>query len=292
MVIFGLSEASSLTTWNAIIADQTTPQNRNEAFTLSFIVSIAGMGVGSAVPLAFPLLTSWLAIDSVAIHVDFVIIFTVLALLTPVTLSALLRGYRREVTKSEPSRSGSNRTLFKFSAINSLLGFGSGLIVPLILTWFYLRFGVPDTYTGPIYTLAAFSIAASAVASPVLARKLGLVRAIVAAEGVSTVFLASLAFVSDPIIATTVFIMRSVLINSATPLADSYLMGIVRTEERGAASAINSIIWRLPNNLSTVIGGVLLQEGFLGLPFILAGAIQAVAVALFYAVFRDLKPAT
>jgi MFS family permease len=288
-VIFGVAEASSLTTWNALIADETPPEGRNRAFSLSFIISIGGMGVGSTLPFVFPALAENLAVASSSVHVYFLWVLSVFSLLTPLVLTALLRRYQEVGRQRTAGSRSSNRLLLKFSAINSMLGVGSGMIVPLILTWFFLRFGLSDAVTGPVYTAAAFSIVVSAVASPFIASKLGQVRAIALTELSSTLLLSSLAFVPDPVSAAVLFVARSSLFNSATPLADSYLMGIVPPEQRGKASAINSIIWRLPNKASTLFGGILLQTGYLGAPFLLAGAIQGLATGLFYFTFRGIS---
>src|SRR2546427_1444231 len=92
-VLLGLSEAASLTTWNAIIADQTDMASRNRAFSLSFVVSTVFTGLGSAVPFSFPFLERSLHLDSIAVHQDFMFVFSFLSLATPVLLWSLLRGY-------------------------------------------------------------------------------------------------------------------------------------------------------------------------------------------------------
>jgi membrane protein DedA with SNARE-associated domain len=55
---------------------------------------------------------------------------------------------------------------------------------------------------------------------------------------------------------------------------------------------VNSIIWRLPNSITTVFGGILMQAGNYDLPIFLATAFYAAFVAGFYAVFRNVKPTT
>jgi predicted MFS family arabinose efflux permease len=77
--------------------------------------------------------------------------------------------------------------------------------------------------------------------------------------------------------------------NMAGPIMDSYLMGIVDKDDRGLASAINSIVWRVPNSATTIIGGVLLASGYYALPFVLASGIYITAVIAFWFNFRDVK---
>ncbi len=291
-VFLGLSEAASLTTWNAIIADQTQPENRNIAFSMSFVVGTISFGVGSAVPSVFPQLQAALVVSSAAVHQSFMMFFALLSVATPVLLGLLLRNYSEVVRpgvkglKLRPSM----RVLLRFSGINSLIGLGAGFIIPLIPTWFYLKFAVPDTYSGPLLAVSNITIGLSALTSARLAIKFGQVNSIAIVTGSATVFMFSLAFAFNPALAAGLYVVRAALMNMASPLMDSYLMGIITVEERGLASAINSIIWRLPNSISTVLGGLILESGRYDLPFYLAAGFYAVSVTLFYTVFRNVKP--
>jgi predicted MFS family arabinose efflux permease len=100
----------------------------------------------------------------------------------------------------------------------------------------------------------------------------------------------SLAFVQDPISAGGIYIVRAALMNMSAPLSDSYLMRIISSQERGFASAINSIIWRLPNGVSTIVGGLILESGSFDLPFLLATGFYAVSTFIFYQTFRKVNP--
>jgi predicted MFS family arabinose efflux permease len=64
-------------------------------------------------------------------------------------------------------------------------------------------------------------------------------------------------------------------------------MGIVTSEERDLASAINSIIWRIPNSVTTVIGGLMFAAGMFELPFIIAAILYMIAISAFYINFRN-----
>lgn len=293
-VLLGLSEAASLTTWNAIIADQTDMESRTRAFSLSFVVSTVFTGLGSAVPFSFPFLERSLHLDSITVHQDFMVVFSFLSLATPVLLWSLLRGYRevispRSVEKGSQQKK-SLRVLLKFSGINGLIGLGAGFIIPLIPTWFFLRFGTTDAYSGPLLAVSNITIGLSAIGSSRLARTYGQVQSIVMTTGLSTVFMLSLAFVPNAALAASLYIVRAALMNMASPLMDSYLMGIIAPEERGLASAINSIIWRLPNSVTTIAGGLILGAGLYSLPFLLATGFYATAIFLFYMVFKKVGP--
>jgi predicted MFS family arabinose efflux permease len=140
-------------------------------------------------------------------------------------------------------------------------------------------------------------MAFAAIASTGLAHRYGMTRAIVLVQGWSTVFMISLAFLPNAALAAGFYLVRAALMNMAVPILDSFLMGIVTKEERGLASAVNSILWRLPNSVSTVFGGMMLQAGLkdpimLDLPIFIATGFYVTAISLFYVTFKDMKPST
>ncbi len=300
-VLGGISEASFLSTWNAMIADGTPSETRNAAFALSFIVGTTTSGVGSALPITFSTLEGWTGISIAGLHRDALIIFAALSALTPIGLSLLLRGYREQVhpraARVGPrplrarlarvrQRAGELRLLFMFSSLNGLVGLGAGFIIPLIGTWFRLRFGIPDSYSGPLLAVANLTMGLAGVTSARLAKRYGSVRAVVLVQAFATVLMLSLAFVPDPVLAGGIYVIRAALMNMASPILDAYLMGLVKPDERGFASALNSIIWRMPNSASTFGGGYLLGRGEYQLPFLIAGGLYATGISLFFAAFR------
>src|SRR2546425_1542196 len=153
----------------------------------------------------------------------------------------------------------------------------------------FLKFGVADTWSGPLLALANVTIGLAATVSASLARRYGPVRAIVMAQGASTVFMFSLAFVTNAFAAGGLYLVRAALMNMSAPIGDSFLMGIIAPEQRGLASAVNSIIWRLPNSVTTVLGGILMAGGYLDIPIFLATAFYLASIASFYAVFRNIR---
>jgi len=292
-VIAGVAEGGFLSTWNAIIADQTTSEQRNSAFSLSFVLNNVASGIGLALPLAFPLLQTWTGIDSGTLHIEALVVTDLLGFLSPVAFYVLLKGYHETIrVKEARPRNMEWKPLLKFSGINGLIGLGAGFFVPLVATWLFLKFSVEDTWSGPVLALANLTIGVAAVASAPLARRYGPVRAIVLVQSLSTVFMLGLAFLTNAIVAVGFYVVRAALMNMSSPIGDSFLMGIIAPEQRGLASAVNSIIWRLPNSITTVAGGLLMQAGYLDLPILLAAAFYLVSITSFYVVFRNVRPTT
>ncbi len=288
----GLVDVAFLSTWNALIADQTTPANRDAAFSFSFIVSSLALGLGFGLPYFFPPIEAALGVDSKTVHVVAFLVIALAAVASPVAIWVLLRGYR-ETSPAERRvfRGRDLRPLWRFSAYNGLIGLGAGFIIPLIPTWLFLKFAVPDSLSGPLLGVANLTIGFAAVGSARLARRWGPVRAIAATQGLSTVFMLSLVLTPTAASAAIVYVVRSSLMNMSVPLADSFLMGIVPQDQRSFASAVNSLVWRLPNSASTIVGGVLMDTGHLDLPIFLATSFYVVAISFFFTKFNDVRPA-
>jgi len=289
-IILGIAESAALSTWNAIIADQTVLENRDASFSLSFILGNGGVAFGFLLPTFIPTIQSLTGLGSIPIHEDLLVLLGLVSAITPVWLFRILRGYKETPNPSKLIRGKNFPTLLKFSGINSLIGLGAGFIIPLIPTWLFLKFGTPDTSSGPLLSLSNLTIALAAITSPRLSSMFGLLKAIVATQGFSTVFMLSLAFVPDVRLAGGLYIIRAALMNMSVPLQDSYLMGIMSQEERGLASSINTVVWRIPNSITTVIGGLILATGRFDIPFYLATVFYVISISLFYTQFRNIRP--
>jgi len=289
-IIAGMAEGGFLSTVNATIADQTPTASRNSAFSFSFLLSTIFSGLGLSLSFIFPFLETLLGFTSAEMHEDVLIIFGSLVIATPFSLFFLLRNYKEKTSQdSIASSPDSMKNLVKFSGANSLIGLGAGFIIPLIATWFFLKFGISDNYSGPLLAISNITMGMSALLSPRMSRRFGIVRAIAINQGLSTVFMISLAFVGGPVLAASLYVIRAALMNMSSPLSDSFLMGLVPKERRGLASAINSVVWRLPNSVTTIIGGAILASGNYSLPFELAALFYIIAISLFYTFFKDFE---
>ena len=273
-LVGGAADAMYISTWNAYLADATPVSARPATYSLSFVVFTMASGMGSIVPAAFPLLP----LDFLQAHRIAFVVIGLLGFLTPL---AVLR-WAVDV-RLAPSRHGilprkSLRILAKFSTPNFMIALGAGLIIPLIPTWFYLRFSVTDAFSGPVVAFSSILMGLAAIASPGIAKRMGLVIGIVATQLASTLFLILTPWSPTPLIAASVYVVRSMLMN------------LVAQDERATASALNAVVWRLPNAASTVFGAAALSAGNLSLPFYLCTVLYVVSITLFYVLFRKVEP--
>ncbi len=289
----GVSEAALSASSGALMAEKAEGSQRNSAFALfSFAQSIA-YGIGS------------LAIPGIAIFEIFgfsnksshALLFVTLGVLSIFSIIMLVRVNESKrprktdnhETSSKIVRKESRGILAKYVLTSAIIALGAGMVVPLMTAWLHLQYGISDAVSGPILGVSSIIIGVATLAAPSLAKKFGLVKAIVVTQAASTIFMIATPLSSSYLIASSVYMTRAFLMNMASPLSQSMIMGLVDESERGATSGVNAALWRLPNALSTFIGAYLMSKGLLALPFFLAGTLYSVSIALFWYYFRKTK---
>jgi MFS family permease len=281
-IIEGTGDAMYFATRNAYFADTTTLEVRTETFSLVFMTFTLASGVGAFLPAFFPLLGT----DLLTAHRITFIALGLFASLTAFTVHKWTTNKRPVASREGILPRKSLGVILKFSAANLLIGLGAGLIIPLIPTWFWLRFGVTDVFSGPLVASSSIIMGLTAVGAPRIARRVGLVNGIVMTQAMSTVFLLTIPFCPTALVAGVFYVIRAVLMNMASPLADTFLMNMIAEDERATASSFNAVLWNLPNAGSTVVGGSMLNHGDLSSPFYLCGSLYVTSIALFYTIFR------
>ncbi|HDL00958.1 MAG TPA: MFS transporter, partial [candidate division Zixibacteria bacterium] len=83
---------------------------------------------------------------------------------------------------------------FKITIANFLVGLGAGLIIPFLNLYFSDRFNQGADSIGMFYFFVSFSMLAGSLAGPIMARKFGLVRAVVITQLISIPFMFILSY--------------------------------------------------------------------------------------------------
>jgi len=289
-LIEGISEAAYNASGSALLAEKAGDERRTSAFSLSFFVSNIGFGLGSfAIPLVF--VFEAYGMNDKEAHV---MLYLVMATLSLAATAFLLKvSESKSLRKAEgiggllPRKSW--KVLVRYVVTGSIIAFGAGMVVPLMTYWLALMYGVSDAVSGPILGISSFLMGFTTLVVPFLARRVGVVRAIVVTQGLSTVFMLATPFSPNYLIASGVYIIRSFLMNMSNPLEQSLIMGLVSPDERGAASGISAALWRLPNSISTAIGAGLMQSGALAEPFYIATILYVTSITIFWFAFSSMK---
>ena len=274
----------------ALLAEKCTPQNRNKVFaTNSFVGSMMGAlgALVSGLPQYLQEQHGWAPIPS----------YKPLFVLTILFSFILIYAYSRIEEHHTPKRKERqqaptkvNRFVVKMSLLGMIDNLGGGLISPLIAYWFFLRYGVELKSLGFTFFLSYLLAAMSFLTAPVIARKIGVVRTMAFSHGLASLIWLMLPLAPTFTMAATLTIMRSYLAYMDNPLRSSFIMGVVRPEDRGAAAGLTTLSRHVPVAISPSLSAYMMQAFSLNVPILLGGFLQLFHDCVFYFMFRDVKP--
>jgi len=287
--VAGVSQAAFSAAGGALLAEKAGDESRTSAFSLYSFANSSASGLGSF------MIPGVLSLERLGIGVKnaHVMLYVSLGLLSLASTFLMLK-VRESKRPRGRARKGmlsrkSMKILARYILPSAIIAFGAGMVVPLMTRWLYLKYGASDAVSGPILGTSSFLIGFASLTVPALARRLGVVKAIVLTQGLSTLFMFATPLCPNYLAASASYIVRAFLMNMSSPLQQSLIMGLMGQNERGAASGISAALWRLPNSLSTRIGASLMGEGMLATPFYLATLLYIVAIVIFWLSFRKMK---
>ncbi len=288
-ILEGISEGASSAATSALLAEKCDATQRTSVFSLFGFAQGVAFGAGAfAIPAI--VIFQFMGFGDRESHI---LLYVALAILSLASTSLMLGitesrtlPIKSKFTISSILPRKSRVVLAKYILTGATIAFGAGLIIPLMTRWMHLQYGVADDVSGPILGAASLVIGVATLASPYIAKKVGLVKAVVVTQSASTLFMFLTPLSPSFYLASMVYTVRAFLMNMSSPLEQSMIMGLVATEERGVASGTSTALWRLPNALSSFIGAWMLGLGLLALPFFVGTAFYLVSVVMFWFFFK------
>jgi MFS family permease len=276
----------------ALLAEKCTAANRNRIFaTNSFVGSIMGSlgALVSGLPEHLQQNWGWAAVASYKPLFGLTILFSIVLILAYASINEQHVHVPRQREK-KPAAKKTGGFITKMSLLGMVDNLGAGLISPLIAYWFFLRFGVELKSLGVMFFLSHFFAALSFLAAPVIARKIGVVKTMAFSHGAASLIYLLVPFAPTFTVAAALTIFRSFLAYMDNPLRSSFIMGVVRPEDRGSAAGITTLSRHVPMAVSPTISAYMMQAFSLNVPIFLGGFLQLFHDCVFYYLFRDLKP--
>jgi len=223
----GISEGALFATSSVLLAEKAGDQRRTSVFSLFAFVNNIFFGIGSFTILAVAFFEN-LGFTTVESHRTLYVILAILSLastliMLKVTESKTLRARQPSLKELLPKKS--KNIIIKYVVVSAIVAFGAGIVVPLMTRWLHRQYGVSDAISGPILGVANIIIGVATLAAPPLAKKIGLVNAIVVTQGLSTIFMFLTPLQPEYLSASFVYTIRTFLMNMASPLQQSMIMG-------------------------------------------------------------------
>jgi MFS family permease len=191
-----------------------------------------------------------------------------------------------------PLSPGSRKVLLHICALFALDSLGGGFLTTALVSYFFFdRFGASEATIALLFFGARIANVASHFGAAALARRIGLVNTMVFTHVPSSLLLITVAFAPNLAVAAVLFLVREGLVEMDVPTRQSYVMALVRPEERGRASALTNLVRMSAWPVSALAGGFLMSRASMVAPLV-AGALMKLAydVCLYRAFRRTHRP--
>jgi MFS family permease len=274
----------------ALLAEKCTAEDRNKVFaTNAFVGSLSGSlgALLSGLPQHLHDKWGWQPIASYKPLFALTILFSLVLIYAYSQIDEQHVYHKRE---KKQLATKANKFVLKMALLGMVDNLGGGLISPLLAYWFFLRYGVELKSLGFMFFLSYFLAAMSFLTAPMIARQIGVVRTMAFSHGMASVIYLFLPLAPTFTIAAAMTIIRSYLAYMDNPLRSSFIMGVVRPEDRGSAAGLTSLSRHVPVAVTPTLSAYLMQSFSLGVPIFLGGFLQLFHDCVFYYMFRDVKP--
>jgi hypothetical protein len=180
------------------------------------------------------------------------------------------------------------RTLALLFGLDSL---GGGFLgSALVAYWFFERYGLTELQIATLFFAARGLNALSHLGAAWLAGRIGLVNTMVFTHLPSSLFLMAAPAAPTPGLAAGLFLAREGLVEMDVPTRQSYVLAIVRPEERTYASGVTNLTRNLGWAAGPFIAGAVMQHVALAAPLFIGGSLKIVYDVLLYRSFRAIRP--
>ena len=182
----------------------------------------------------------------------------------------------------------SRAIVVRLALLFSVDAFAGGLVVNALLSlWLLQRFGLSLAQAGAFFFWAGLLSAASQLAAPWVATRIGLLNTMVFTHIPANVCLVLAALAPSLPLALGLLFVRSALSQMDVPTRTAYVMAVVTPAERSAAASFTAVPRSLAGALSPTLSGALFAAGWIALPLIGCGVLKiAYDLALWRAMRR------
>lgn len=199
--------------------------------------------------------------------------------LTGVAVWWLYRG-TSSATSAAPSAPAaplgpSRRIVVRLAALFCVDAFAGGLVVNALFSlWLFERFGLSLAQAGVFFFWSGLLSAASQLAAPLVAKRIGLLNTMVFTHIPANLCLIAAALVPDLSVALALLLVRAALSQMDVPTRSAYVMAVVTPPERAAAASFTAVPRSLAAALSPTLSAALLAAGWISLPLVACGVLK------------------
>lgn len=236
----------------------------------------------------------WLTAHLAFAHLDAMRVMFVVYALVGAAVWWLYRGLPKVPVHEQPvptPLTTSRPIVLRLAALFSIDAFAGGLVVNTLLAlWLFQRFDLSLPSAGLFFFWSGLLTAASQLAAPLVAKRIGLLNTMVFTHIPASVCLILAALAPSLPLALGLLLLRALLSQMDVPTRSAFVMAVVTPAERAAAASFTAVPRSLASALSPSLGGALLASGWLAAPLLVCGVLKIGYDVALWRAFRKLKP--
>jgi MFS family permease len=287
----GRDRGAALVVEQSLLPSTVPDRERTMTFAKYNVLQDIGHAGGSLLAAMPALLQRFTAMDTA--HAFDVSIYVYAALMTlPLLAYWRLSGDIEVVRAAGVSVTPVTRSmLLKICSLFAIDAIGGGFLTTALLAYFfYERFGVGVESIGVLFFAARIANALSHFVAAWLARRIGLVNTMVFTHIPSSFLLLTVPFMPNFPIAAALFLLREAFVEMDVPTRQSYIMAVVRPEERTFASGVTHLVRMAGWAVAPAFAGFLMVGSSLAAPLIVGATLKIIYDIALWRAFRNVRP--
>ena len=270
-------------------------RGRTMLFTVDFVLRIAAGFVGALVGGLLPAPLSTVMPEVAALRWTLAVagVLLLASSLPVLGISEKPRARRSAWTVYADSVRGfrSWNRLARLAVPEGVIAFGAGLIIPFVPLFLRVHLGVSVAQIGFILGASSLFMAVATLATPLLARRFGLVGTVVITELASLPFLLTIPLAGTLAAVTIAIWARGALMNMSWPVYNQLAVEGVPSRDKPLVVGWMSVSWSLAWLGGSIVGGRLAATSYTSGYFITAG-LYCVGAVLSWLLLRRLSLVT
>jgi MFS family permease len=289
----GRDRGAALVLEQAILPTLGSVAERTRAFAWYNLLMDIGHALGALLAALPELLTASGSAPDDAFRSAFLLYALLLAAGLPLYAGLSARGETPAVAAAARAKISlaSRGILWRISALFGVDALAGGFLASSLVSYFFFdRFGVSATAIALLFFAARCLNAISHLGAAWLAQRIGLVNTMVFTHIPSSLLLATVAFAPNFPVAALLFLLREGLVEMDVPTRQSYVMAVMRPEERTFAAGITHLVRLGGWAIGPGFAGWLMQTVSLGGPLLVGAGMKIGYDLLLWRAFRNVKP--
>jgi len=293
----GRDRSASLILEQAILPSTVSPQQRTQAFAWYNVLQDAGHAIGGLLVGIPALLPAALGLVGLPGYRTLLVIYALMNAATIIMYLGLSSKVEAENLNSRQAlpkqriTKETKRVVWKISSLFFIDSLGGGFLTTALLSYFFFqRFDVSLSEIGILFFGARALNALSHFGAAWLAKHIGLVNTMVFTHIPSSLLLITVAFAPSFWIASILFLLREGLVEMDVPTRQSYVMAVVKPDERIFASSVTNLVRMGGWAIAPSFAGMMMSGMALMVPLIIGAGLKIGYDIALWANFRKVKP--